>query len=105
MRRANTARRAGRAGSSSLKCSFFSPLLGSVDERQQRGTSAEFHSSCCLMHSKEPLLRTRRSRAAPVHEAEGLHGVWKCSRCCDQHRFHQAGSRGAEEDAETPAGV
>lgn len=75
MRGANT-RRAGRAGSSSLKCSLFSPLLGYVDE-QQRGMWGAFRSSCCFVHSEEPLLRARCDGAAPVREAEGLHVVWK----------------------------
>lgn len=77
MRGANT-RRAGRAGSSLLKCSLFSPLPGYVDEQQQRGMWGAFRSSCCFVHSEEPLLRARCDGAAAVREAEGLHVVWKC---------------------------
>lgn len=34
------------AGSSLLKCSLLSPLLGYMDEQQQKRISDEFHSSC-----------------------------------------------------------
>lgn len=53
-------------------------LLPAAGLQQQRGTWGAFRSSCCFVHSKEPLLGARCDGAAPVRGAEGLHGVWKC---------------------------